>query len=581
MVNRRQFMHAGLGAVMLGLMRCQNMGMSPLGLLVPSPPSSPLDASRPFLLVPDFPPSVNIHGLPFAPWFFGDDYANQNVVPFHHAENKFPTGSPPAPTETVDITIVGGGLSGLTSAYLLRDRRPVLFELHPRFGGVSQGEQWAGTQYSQGGAYFIAPDQGTFLNDFYRELGLQHNHRLDQGANPFELNGVIMDDFGNIPGLPPQEAEAFRRYADAVAYFGENYPDIPFDDPVGNEWIAALDKTTFRLDVEARLGMPVPPLLAAGIQSYFYSSFNAGWEEISAASGWNFVAAEEFGRWVCPGGNVHVADVLWRKLLKAYRQGPRGDQTDRIRPRCKVVDVRLVAGASGGGDMVQVTWKDPQENFHSLLARRVIMANSKRIAKYIINDLERLDQPLKFAMAAVTTNAYVVANVLLDSPLPSDRYDVFMLGDARHYPMSADEARKNSFVADFLTGHFARKKDVPRSVLTLYWPLPWPDGVFPLLVDGSFNDFAGRLVPQIDQILGLLGIPRQKVRQVRMTRWGHAMPIGYPGFIAAGNPQVLRRGFMDRVFFANQDNWALPAFETAILEAKFAAERVEASLTVG
>jgi hypothetical protein len=231
--------------------------------------------------------------------------------------------------------------------------------------------------------------------------------------------------------------------------------------------------------------------------------------------------------------------------------------------------------------MVQVTWKDARENFHSLLARRVIMANSKRIAKYMIDDLAGLDPALSNAMSAVTTNAYVVANVLLDAPLPADRYDVFILRDGEHYPMSADEARVDSFVADFLTGHFARKKDVPRSVLTLYWPLPWPDGVFPLLVDGSYSDFTARLVPQIDNILGMLGVRREKVRQVRMTRWGHAMPIAYPGFVAAGYPHVLRRGLLDRVFFANQDNWVLPAFETAILEAKHCSDRVAMSLSTG
>ena len=73
--------------------------------------------------------------------------------------DRLPRREPPAPDADVDLAIVGGGLSGLALAWFLRDHRPVLFELHPRFGGVSKGEAWCGTRFSQGGAYFITPDR--------------------------------------------------------------------------------------------------------------------------------------------------------------------------------------------------------------------------------------------------------------------------------------------------------------------------------------------------------------------------------------------------------------------------------------
>jgi hypothetical protein len=585
MSTRRQFIQTGLSAVMLGLMRRTSLAglpANPLNRLLQLVPSiDPLDLSRPLIAIPESLQSVRVQGLPFAPGFFGDDFANHNVVPFHHAENEYPGGEPPPSSEVVDIAIIGGGMTGLASAYFLRDLHPVLFELHPRFGGVSQGESWAGTDYSHGGAYFITPDDGTYLADLYHELGLGHAHRLNEGENPIELNGVIHNDFFTGAGLSPREIEAFQRYAHWVQYFGENYPDIPFNNTLGNEWILELDKLSFREDVEQRIGMPAPPLLAAGIQSYFYSSFNAGWEEISAASGWNFVAAEEFGRWVCPGGNAYVADVFWDRLRKAYRHAQQGDLSSRLRPGCRAVEVRVdPAGQSPDQDTarVHVIWKDAQGQFHTLRARHVIMANSKRIAKYMIKDLQALDPELQIAMSAVTTNAYVVANVLLNAPLATDNYDIFLLGDGISYPTTAGDVATHSRVVDALSGHYARRSHLPRSVLTLYWPLPWPDGVFPLLIDGSWDDFANRLAALIDPILNLVGLTRDTVKQVRMTRWGHAMPIGYPGFLANGAPQVFRRGFMDCVWFANQDNWALPAFETAILEAQFCCDQLRGIL---
>jgi hypothetical protein len=60
------------------------------------------------------------------------------------------------------------------------------------------------------------------------------------------------------------------------------------------------------------MGMPMTPLLRQW-QSYFFSSFDAPLEEISAACGWNFVAAEEGGRWVSQVEFTMVYE-FWRRL---------------------------------------------------------------------------------------------------------------------------------------------------------------------------------------------------------------------------------------------------------------------------
>lgn len=63
-----------------------------------------------------------------------------------------------------------------------------------------------------------------------------------------------------------------------------------------------------------------------------------------------------------------------------------------------------------------------------------------------------------------------------------------------------------------------------------------------------------------------------------MTRWGHAMPIAKPSFIADGTPQELLRPFDERVDFANQDNWALPAVENSLLDARWVADEIRERL---
>src|SRR5207247_2232174 len=127
-----------------------------------------------------------------------------NSIPFHFIPNYFNGGPPPEPAEDVDVAVVGGGLSGLASAYMLRDHNTVLLELRDRFGGNSQGETWRGTDYSMGGAYFITPDPGSFLESFYHELGLHRLVRVNDPPDPMELNGVVHDDFWDGAGFSPE-----------------------------------------------------------------------------------------------------------------------------------------------------------------------------------------------------------------------------------------------------------------------------------------------------------------------------------------------------------------------------------------
>src|SRR5262245_61172851 len=133
MISRRAVLRGGFGALALGMLR---RPMSALGQnLVECPDTGArvVDATRPFLSLANSPPSTIIDGLPFQAWFTADDFPNDHAqIPFHACENCFPDGHPPEPTEDVDIAIVGGGISGLTAAWLLREYNTVLLEMRPR-----------------------------------------------------------------------------------------------------------------------------------------------------------------------------------------------------------------------------------------------------------------------------------------------------------------------------------------------------------------------------------------------------------------------------------------------------------------
>lgn len=560
MLNRREFVGAGLSAVAIGLLARRGLaagrgptGCAPFGGL-------PLPRTRPLRgVIPTLSDTVLIEGVPFSNTWSGDW---PDGVPHPPIE---PVANPPAPAESVDVVVVGGGLSGLTTAYLLREHNPIVLERLDRFGGAAQGEQWFDTKYSLGGAYFITPDKGTFLEALYTELGFDKVVRVDEGVNPVALNGVVeFGDFWNGVNFPDDVRQAFLDYAAIVLYYTKNYPEIPLPEGEDNSAIIALDRLTLKEDIENRLGRPAPALLAAGIQSYCYSSFGGGWEEISAAGGWNFLAAEEFGRWVLPGGNNYFVDTLWQRLSDVEARS----NTCMLRAKCTVFDVRLNEGGA------LVTYQDSTGTLRSIQARKVVMCCPKYVAKYLIHDLDTLDNPKHESMNNLHYRPYVVANVLLKAPIALDFYDIFLLGDGMHYPMNDAEAANFNTVTDMLAGHFNAPQPRTRSVLTLYWPLCYGAARFTLVPQSAPLETYGKaLVPQLDAMLKLVGLNRKAIDQVRMTRWGHAMPICAPALIADGWIEPLRRPIQDTVYFVEQDNWALPAVENSLLEAeKYTAE---------
>ncbi len=378
---------------------------------------------------------------------------------------------------------------------------------------------------------------------------------------------------GAGPGLRRRSGWRFSAMPRWSRIFGRiSIPEIPLSkDPVEAARVRALDRVTFREDVEQRMGMPMTPLLLAGVQSYFFSSFDAPMEEISAACGWNFVAAEEGGRWVLPGGNSRMVYEIWQRL-KQRENGMRPEcRPHYLRGGCRVIDVRP------RGERLQVTYYDASQNLRSISARFVIMAGSKHIAKYVLFDLEHWDSDKLGAMNQISTAAYLVVNVLLNSPIERDFYDLFLLGDGVHYPMNGEQLEQNPIVTDMLRGDYQHEHG-PRSVLTLYWPLSWPAARFTLLLNDPWNHYAELLVPQLRRMLALLDVPVSAVRQVRLTRWGHAMPIPRPGLIANGTVELAARPIGNNLYFVNQDNWALPAVENSLLDAKAVTDTIRGML---
>jgi hypothetical protein len=498
--------------------------------------------------------------------FSGDDPGLAHRVLWDLRGFLAEAGGLPAPEERIALAIVGGGLSGLASAWLLRDHRPVVLERAARFGGNSRGEAWGELDYSIGAAYFMMPDAGSPIEGFLRSLQLSDAPRVKDTEDPVVLAGKRFDSFWDGASDPgrAEEIRSLGRYFRSLfeETDGLTFPEIPPLDAEGRTRVDELDRRTFRAHLEARQGGALHPHVEAAIEHYCWSSFGASMNELGAASGLNFYAAEFGDVCVLPGGNAGVAERLVERLDEQLPDGS-------LRPSSLVVDVRPVE------DGVLVTWLDAARRLRCLHARAAVVACPKFVAAKILPGLE---PERSAAIGRLTYRAYQVANVLLRRSIPDDFYDLFLAGGGEAPGLDVEKAAKAQGVTDIVLGNWAHGRG-PESVLTLYAALPWDGGREEIYEDGAYATQRAAFERQLlSEILPLVGAREDEVVDLRLARWGHPLPVAASGLLADGVVDRLRAPLGERIFFVEQDNWALPAFETAISEALIWAPEIAARL---
>jgi hypothetical protein len=492
--------------------------------------------------------------VPVARAFRGDQPARKHEVLWNKASFVESSGGLPRPSESVPLVIVGGGVSGLSTAYLLRDFKPILLEQAPRLGGNSQAESWNGIPYSVGAAYFMEQDEGTPIDLFYKDLGIYDLVRVKTDEDPVILNGKRYNGFWNGE-TDPRDPGQFRVLANHFQNVlqGEEliYPEIPTQSGEIRSRVNILDRQNFLQYVEGIVGAKLHPHLRSVIDHYCWSTFAAGIQEVSAAVGLNAFAAE-FGKvYVAPGGNASVAERIFQRALDVV-------PIENFRTQALVFDVRVE------GDEVWVSYLDETQKPKAIRAQSVVMACPKFVVKKIMDQLEpkrlRAMQDLKY-------RAYLVANVMVDAKVTDDFYDLFLLGDGQIHTENTEVLARKQKVTDVVLGTFARPRE-DKTVLTLYRGLPYEGGRASLFADSSFEDVYSEFAKQIEaEILPLLGIPVSRVKDIRIQRWGHPMPLPSVGLISSGTVDLLRAPFQERVFFIEQDNWMCAAIETGLSEA--------------
>jgi hypothetical protein len=126
-LTRRDFLKAaGIGAVALATGWVPGKNEVPIG--------------KPTLAPADDDPIATLADGPAARQFFGDEVQRFHAILWDKANTISARGGlPKSPSEKARVCIIGGGLAGLSTAWLLKQYQPVVLEGATRLGGNAKG----------------------------------------------------------------------------------------------------------------------------------------------------------------------------------------------------------------------------------------------------------------------------------------------------------------------------------------------------------------------------------------------------------------------------------------------------------
>ena len=481
-------------------------------------------------------------------------------------------GKLPEPSRRVKLAIVGGGMSGLISAYMLKDFNPVLLEQAPQFGGNSRGESWMGMDYGIGAAYANLPEPDSEIFKFWREIGVDQKGKTFKGADPaFVGNQFYKDpwDPAEYPATGPlkktgeQLAKIMGHFQDLLKQ--KDLPEVPYESAAQRKLLNHWDKTSLHKYLTHLLGGPMEPQVEELIESYCWTAFAASSTELSAAAGLDFLLPEFIGRVVFPAGNGTITEGIFKKLHAEF-------SPNQLLSSTLVYDVQVQKGG------VVVSYVDSKGKVDSLHADQVIMSCPKFVVAKIVQGLE--PRRLK-AIHDLKYRSYLVGNALIDQPLEPNFHDMYFFDGKPEsvHPGNVERLAKKQRVTDAIHGCLSEKNS-QRTILTLSRGFPYDAGRSEIYSNQDYSHWKAEFKDQlIRSILPLMKISPEKLVDVRVTRWGHPLPVPTVGVYARGQADLLRMPFKDRIYFVEQDNWALPCFETAFGEATYWTGKVREKLS--
>ncbi len=470
-------------------------------------------------------------------------FPGENCVRCHAAlRDKVPgPAASKAPTDagTYDAVIIGGGLSGLSAGHFLKKRKLLILEAESKPGGRARRESFGANRKYPTGAVYTSEPYGA-IKTLYDDLGLK-SKVITMTAHSLYSQGKVFEHWlradGN--GLPensftPEDRAAYKRLSAKMKELVETHAlTIPIEEAPKSA-LDEYDSISFWDYLEKNYGKR----LAEVGDIYARDVFGDGAREVSAYAGLTYLAVEQDVSKTWEGGMGEIPEALHRELGKSVRTGA------------------LVWKVAQDAEGVDVFYSKDGKDFKAR-GKTAVMAVSSLVARRIVAGLP--EDKLK-AMAQTRYSSYALVPLKLKKVVWADSFVLWM---------------RDAFVTDFTLPRAdnASLKAHPEKgqVLVGYAPMGGAAGRKYLLAAPD-EELKSRAIADLERAFP--GASSQ-VEEARVIRWGHAMPLAFPGYLAQVRPIIARPE--GRIFFAGTDT-QLPAMEGAIYSGFYAAEKASALL---
>jgi monoamine oxidase len=405
-----------------------------------------------------------------------------------------------------DIVIVGGGMSGLSCAWHLRDGDFLLLEKEDHWGGNAYLEEYGGQAFATGSAYTSKSESGVMA--LCKELGIEPLPVTDPDGlilNREFVPHAWRDGLDHLP-YPKAVRESFRKF---------KHDMLKVDLLKRARELDALPLTSLLKDYA--------PELTAWWDDYGPSNWGAAAADTSALVGLgdfqDFAGEEPDDRLTFPGGLGAITRKLAERLHATH--------ADHL-----LAGATTVAVEPGKSDVTVTYMHDGQVK--AVTAKAVIMAAPKFIARRLVAGLPPAQQE---AMHKLRYAPYPVVNAIFNNTVFNGGYDTWCPGNTFTDVIVADWVVRNQ------PGYHQRN-----NILTFYTPLREAARASLLSEEGA-RELAASVLRDWQKLLP--GSNADPI-EVHIYRRGHPMFMANPGTFTQLIPAA--RQPMDRIFFANTDS---------------------------